>query len=159
MQQASRLATHAILSQICYFPCYSNLNLAFAMTQSSVRIDKWLWAARFYKTRSLAQQMVQGGKVRYNGQRCKPSRTVEIGAEIRLAQGHIEKTLIVQAISGVRRSAPEAQTLYQETVESEQKRLQQETQMKLAQLSRHAPEHKPDKKQRRTLLGLKSKQL
>lgn len=129
------------------------------MSETSVRLDKWLWAARFYKTRSLAQQMVQGGKVRYNGQRCKASRTVEVGAEIRLTQGHIEKTVTVQALSSVRRGAPEAQTLYQETSESEQKRLQQETQMKLARQSRHAPEHKPDKKQRRTLLDLKAKQL
>lgn len=129
------------------------------MAENSVRLDKWLWAARFYKTRSLAQQMVQGGKVRYNGQRCKPSRSVEVGAEIRLTQSHIEKSVIVVALSGTRRSAPEAQALYRETAESEQKRQQQATQMQLARMSRHAPDHKPDKKQRRTLLDLKSKQL
>ncbi len=129
------------------------------MSSPTIRLDKWLWAARFYKTRSLAQQMVQGGKVRYNGQRCKPSRTVEPGAEIRLLQGQVEKTVCVLTVTDVRRSAPEAQKLYQETQESEKKRLQQQEQLKLARQIRQAPEHKPDKKQRRTLLDLKAKQL
>lgn len=129
------------------------------MAHATIRLDKWLWAARFYKTRSLAQQMVQGGKVRYNNQRCKPSRSIEVGAYIQLSQNNIEKTVEVLALSDVRRSAPEAQTLYQETAESEQKRQQLQEQMKLARQTRHAPEHKPDKKQRRTLLQLKARQL
>ena len=56
--------------------------------EQKVRLDKWLWAARFYKTRALAREMVQGGKVHYNGQRCKPSKNVEVGALIKLAQGY-----------------------------------------------------------------------
>lgn len=64
-----------------------------------VRLDKWLWAARFYKTRSLARNMVEGGKVHYNGQRAKPSKSVEIGAQITLRQGHDEKTIIIEKIS------------------------------------------------------------
>ena len=131
----------------------------FMTKNSSIRLDKWLWAARFYKTRSLAQQMIQSGKVRMNGQRCKASRSVELGAQIRLMQGHIEKTILVLALSQSRQSAAQAQTLYQETPESELKREQQELQLKLARQSCHAPEHKPDKKQRRTLLSLKAKQI
>ena len=123
-----------------------------------VRLDKWLWAARFYKTRSLAQQMVNGGKVRYNGQRCKPSKLVEVGATIRLTQGHDEKTVTILAISDTRRNATEAQKLYQETAESELQRLKHQEQKKLAYETRMAPEHKPDKKQRRILLDLKSRQ-
>ncbi|MCM2680896.1 RNA-binding S4 domain-containing protein [Echinimonas agarilytica] len=130
------------------------------MTESSkVRLDKWLCAARFYKTRALARQMVEGGKVRYNDQRSKPSRSVDIGALIRITIGQIEKTVEVKGLSEVRRSAPEAQLLYQETPESEEKRARLKTQHQLAYQTRLAPEHKPDKKQRRTLLGLKAKQL
>lgn len=62
----------------------------------AVRLDKWLWAARFYKTRSIARNMVDGGKVHYNGQRSKPSKIVELGAEIRLRQGNEEKTVIIE---------------------------------------------------------------
>ncbi|HGF7235928.1 TPA: ribosome-associated heat shock protein Hsp15, partial [Vibrio cholerae] len=87
-----------------------------------VRLDKWLWAARFYKTRSLARNMVEGGKVHYNGQRAKPSKSVEIGAQITLRQGHDEKTVIIEKISDQRRGAPEAQQLYRETSESITKR-------------------------------------
>lgn len=87
-----------------------------------VRLDKWLWAARFYKTRSLARNMVEGGKVHYNGQRAKPSKSVEIGAQITLRQGHDEKTIIIEKISDQRRGAPEAQQLYRETAESITKR-------------------------------------
>ena len=78
-----------------------------------VRLDKWLWAARFYKTRAIAREMVQGGKVHYNGQRSKASKIVEIGAVIKLAQGVDEKTITVLNILEKRQSAPIAQTMYQ----------------------------------------------
>ena len=87
-----------------------------------VRLDKWLWAARFYKTRAIAREMVQGGKVHYNGQRSKASKIVEIGAVIKLAQGVDEKTITVLNILEKRQSAPIAQTLYQETDASIAKR-------------------------------------
>ncbi|MBW8191254.1 ribosome-associated heat shock protein Hsp15 [Neiella marina] len=125
---------------------------------SNIRLDKWLWAARFYKTRSIAQQMVQGGKVRYNGQRCKPSKTIEVGATVRISQGFVDQTVVIQELSGTRRSAPEAQRLYQETAESKQQREQLQQQRKLAFDSKTAPPTKPDKKQRRELLQLKSRQ-
>ena len=82
---------------------------------NEVRLDKWLWAARFYKTRSIAKAMIEGGKVHYNGQRAKVSKTVEVGAMIKLRQGNDEKEIEVIALSDQRRGAPEAQLLYQET--------------------------------------------
>ncbi len=69
---------------------------------ATVRLDKWLWAARFYKTRSIARNMVDGGKVHYNGQRSKPSKIVELGATIVLKQSHEEKTVIIEKVSDQR---------------------------------------------------------
>ncbi|MCG3758684.1 ribosome-associated heat shock protein Hsp15 [Vibrio cincinnatiensis] len=119
-----------------------------------IRLDKCLWAARFYKTRSVARNMVDGGKVHYNGQRSKPSKIVEIGATITLRQGNEEKTIIVEQLSEQRRGAPEAQTLYRETNESIAKR---ERQALVRKLNAHnpSPERRPDKKQRRDLLKFK----
>ena len=83
-----------------------------------VRIDKWLWAARFYKTRSLAKSAIEGGKVHIDGQKSKPSRTLEIGVMLTLRQGEDVKTIEVIALSEHRRGAPEAQLLYSETEQS-----------------------------------------
>jgi len=122
------------------------------------RLDKWLWAARFYKTRSIAQQMVSGGKVHYNGQRCKPSRKVELGATILLRQGFDEKEIQVIGLSEKRGNASLAAELYRETAASIEKRQQHQLQRKLAS-STVQSEGRPDKKQRRTLRELKDKQL
>jgi len=86
--------------------------------QEKVRIDKWLWAARFFKTRSLAKEAIDGGKVQYNQQRCKPGRAVELGVELMIRQGWVDKVVIVKAISGQRKNATLAQALYEETPES-----------------------------------------
>ncbi|QXO17534.1 MULTISPECIES: ribosome-associated heat shock protein Hsp15 [Vibrio] len=120
----------------------------------AVRLDKWLWAARFYKTRSVARNMVDGGKVHYNGQRTKPSKLVELGAIITLRQGNEEKTVVIERVSDQRRGAPEAQTLYSETTDSVEKR---EKQALARKLNAHnpAPDRRPDKKQRRDLLKFK----
>ncbi|XAW89442.1 ribosome-associated heat shock protein Hsp15 [Vibrio sp. CDRSL-10 TSBA] len=120
----------------------------------AVRLDKWLWAARFYKTRSVARNMVDGGKVHYNGQRTKPSKLVELGAIITLRQGNEEKTVVIERVSEQRRGAPEAQTLYSETADSVEKR---EKQALARKLNAHnpAPDRRPDKKQRRDLLKFK----
>lgn len=83
-----------------------------------LRLDKWLWAARFYKTRSLAKQAIEGGKVQCDGTRAKPSKEIEVGVEVRLRQGLDERTVVVSALSEQRRGAPEAQLLYTETAES-----------------------------------------
>lgn len=120
-----------------------------------VRLDKWLWAARFYRTRALAREMVEGGKVHYNGQRTKPGKIVEVGAEIRLRQGNDERTVIVLAINGQRRGAPEAQLMYRETEESLDKREKFAQARKLNALTMPHPDRRPDKKERRHLIRFK----
>lgn len=88
------------------------------------RLDKWLWAARFYKTRSLAAQAVSAGKVRLNAERTKPAKELKLGDELRLHIGQFEWIVLVRATSGQRRGAPEAQRLYEETPESKSRRMQ-----------------------------------
>lgn len=80
-----------------------------------LRIDKWLWAARFFKTRSLAKAAIEGGKIHCNGERCKCSRELEVGFELTLRLGLDERTVIVKALDDKRRGAPEAAHLYEET--------------------------------------------
>lgn len=120
-----------------------------------VRLDKWLWAARFYKTRSIAREMIEGGKVHYNGQRAKPSKLVEVGAMIVLRQGNEQKTIRVLAINDQRRTAREAEYLYQETPESIEKRENIAQARKLNALAMPHPDRRPDKKERRTLIKFK----
>ena len=127
-----------------------------ASEDTQVRLDKWLWAARFYKTRSIARNMVDGGKVHYNGQRSKPSKLVELGAEIRVRQGNEEKTIIVVKLSSARRGAPEAQTLYQETEDIIKQREEHTKLRKLNAFDNPSPEKRPDKKQRRDIIKFKS---
>ena len=123
--------------------------------EPEIRLDKWLWAARFYKTRAIAREMVDGGKVHYNGQRTKPSKLVEVGAEIRLRQGNDEKTVRIAALSIQRRGANEAQQLYTETAESITKRESVSQARKLNALTMPHPERRPDKKGRRDLIKFK----
>lgn len=118
----------------------------------AVRLDKWLWAARFYKTRSIAKEMIDGGKVHYNGQRTKPNKSVEIGAMIKLRQGNDEKEIKVTALSDQRRGAAEAQQLYIETEQSIQQREKNALARKTSPIF---SEHRPNKKERRELIKLK----
>lgn len=83
-----------------------------------IRIDKWLWAARFYKTRALAQTAIENGRVTIDGQRVKPARVVRIGDTIGLRAGDQDRSVLVRALSAVRGPAPVAQALYEETAES-----------------------------------------
>lgn len=122
----------------------------------SIRLDKWLWAARFYKTRAIARDMVQGGKVHYNGQRAKPSKVVELGAVLKLAQGVDEKTITVLKLFDKRKGAPIAQTMYQESDASIEQRAKNSIARKNNSFFAPHPERKPDKKQRRELLKMKS---
>ncbi|UGA54913.1 ribosome-associated heat shock protein Hsp15 [Vibrio sp. VB16] len=122
----------------------------------TVRLDKWLWAARFYKTRSIARNMIDGGKVHYNGQRSKPSKIIELGATITLRQRQEEKTVVIDKISEQRRGAPEAQLLYTETPESISKREENAQKRKLNTLFSPSPERRPDKKQRRDIIKFKN---
>lgn len=116
-----------------------------------VRLDKWLWAARFYKTRSLAKEAVEGGKVHYNNQRCKPGRLVEPGATLTLRLGYMEKVVVVDGVSDRRRGAPEAQTLYHETEDSIKKREDLAWQRKTMQAAQLPPARRPSKKDRRDI--------
>jgi ribosome-associated heat shock protein Hsp15 len=84
----------------------------------ALRLDKWLWAARFYKTRSLAADEIDKGRIAVNGQAAKPSRTLRAGDRVELRQGPVRRTVIVRALSAVRGPAPVAQALYEETPES-----------------------------------------
>lgn len=125
------------------------------MEEKDVRLDKWLWAARFYKTRSLAKAMIEGGKVHYNGQRAKVSKIVEVGAILKLRQGNEEKEVEILALSDQRRGAPEAQLLYRETDQSVKKRQEMAWARKNNALSMPHPERRPNKKERRDLLKFK----
>ncbi|WP_409308526.1 ribosome-associated heat shock protein Hsp15 [Pectobacterium sp. B1J-3] len=124
-------------------------------SDDAVRLDKWLWAARFYKTRAIAREMIDGGKVHYNGQRGKPSKLVELNAEIKLRQGNDERTVIVLALSGQRRTATDAQMLYQETDSSVEKREKLALARKMNALTMPHPDRRPDKKERRDLIKFK----
>ncbi|MCG3469320.1 ribosome-associated heat shock protein Hsp15 [Xenorhabdus bovienii] len=128
-------------------------------TDQTVRLDKWLWAARFYKTRSIAREMIDGGKVHYNGQRSKPSKLVELNAEIKLRQGNEEKIVTVLALNSHRRSATEAQQLYQETEKSIINREKTALARKMNVLTMPNPDRRPDKKERRTLIKFKNTKL
>ncbi|WP_101776371.1 ribosome-associated heat shock protein Hsp15 [Pasteurella oralis] len=123
--------------------------------QEDVRLDKWLWAARFYKTRTIAKEMIDGGKVHYNGQRTKPNKTVEIGGVIKLRQGNEEKEVEVVALSTQRRGALEAQLLYQETEKSIEQRAKMAIARKIHALTMPHPDRRPNKKERRDLLKFK----
>ncbi|MDG2958537.1 ribosome-associated heat shock protein Hsp15 [Exercitatus varius] len=118
-----------------------------------VRLDKWLWAARFYKTRTICKEMIDGGKVHYNGQRTKPNKAVEIGAKITLRQGNDEKEVEVTALSAQRRGAPEAQLLYRETEQSVEKREKMALARKMNAMPH--PDRRPNKKERRDLMRFK----
>ena len=121
---------------------------------SKVRLDKWLWAARFYKTRAIAKQAIEGGKVQCEGARSKPSKEIVVGTVISLRQGFDEKTVVVRALSEQRRSAPEAQALYEETAESMERRQKLADQRK-AQPSHWSSPTRPNKKQRRMIQRFK----
>lgn len=125
-----------------------------------MRIDKWLWAARFYRTRTLAKEAIESGRVHYAGSRVKTSKEIAVGDELNIRQGSAtamtEKTVIVEALSAQRGNATAAQVLYSETEESIERRAYYAEQRKLANLAR--PDNKPNKKQRRDLQRFKNQQ-
>ncbi|WP_434986304.1 RNA-binding S4 domain-containing protein [Pseudomonas protegens] len=118
--------------------------------EDKVRLDKWLWAARFYKTRALAKTAIESGKVHHRGERCKPGKEPRVGDEYQIRAGFDERTVVVQALSIVRRGAPEAQALYAETEASIAKREAAAAQRKAGVLG-VSTDGKPSKKQRRDL--------
>jgi ribosome-associated heat shock protein Hsp15 len=118
---------------------------------NKVRLDKWLWAARFFKTRSLASDAIQGGKVHVNGQRVKPSKEAHVGQTLSVRTGWTERTVIIQALSTRRGPATEAQKLYAETPDSIARREAEDAQRKVERAQSTAPTTKPNKKDRRLI--------
>ena len=120
-----------------------------------VRLDKWLWAARFFKTRSLAAEAIDGGKVQLNGTRVKRGKQVKEGDQIRIRRGAYEFSITVRRLSEHRRSAAEASTLYEESAESLAARQHLQEQHKLANVGFDPPKGRPTKRDRRKLDRLK----
>ena len=116
-----------------------------------LRLDKWLWAARFFKTRSLAKAAIEGGKVHLGGQRVKVSREIAPGDILQIRQGWDERVIEVLALSAQRRGASEAQQLYAETDASVAKREAESAARKAAGGMIDRPAHRPNKKQRRQI--------
>ena len=116
-----------------------------------MRLDKWLWAARFFKTRAMAKKAIEGGKVHCDGERVKVSKQIRVGMRLTLPQGWDSIEVEVMALSEQRRGAPEAQLLYQETPESREQREQGAEQRSLARQALQPPKHRPDKKDRRAI--------
>ncbi|TDV64519.1 RNA-binding S4 domain-containing protein [Pseudomonas sp. LP_7_YM] len=123
--------------------------------EDKVRLDKWLWAARFFKTRALAKAAIESGKVHCRGERCKPGKEPRVGDPLQIRAGFDERTVVVQALSIVRRGAPEAQLLYSETPQSLAKR-EQAAEMRKAGSLGVSTDGKPTKKQRRQLFQFHS---
>jgi len=115
------------------------------------RIDKWLWAARFFKTRTLAAQAVSGGKVQVNGSRVRASRLVQVGEILRIRRGVEEFTITVLALSSVRRPAVEARLLYEESEESVRLRQESARMRALLAAGQTMPAKRPDKRDRRKI--------
>ena len=124
----------------------------------NVRLDKWLWAARFFKTRQLAKKAIEGGKVHYNGTRAKTSKTVELGALVRVPQGWDLLEVEVVSLSDQRRGAPEARQLYRETAESVARREREAEARRLTNQAMQHPLKRPDKKQRREITRFQRRQ-
>lgn len=117
----------------------------------SMRLDKWLWAARFFKTRPLASAAVGGGKVRLNGQRCKPGRMIEIGNLLTIQKGNLIWEVAVRSLPKQRRPARETHLYYTETATSQARRQAQIAQMQAERANYTPSEHKPDKRNRRMI--------
>lgn len=117
-----------------------------------VRLDKWLWAARFYKTRSLAAEEISKGRIAVNGQPAKASRELKLQDRVELRQGHLTRSVVVKGLSAVRGPAPVAQALYEETPESLQARQQAAERRRLGAEPAQAIElGRPTKRDRRQL--------
>ena len=126
------------------------------MTDSpdSVRLDLWLWAARFFKTRALAKQAIETGKVDVDGQRAKPARAVRLGNALRIARAEEFFEVTVQGLSDTRGPAAVARTLYVESEASRQARETRLAELRAARAGYQAPEHKPDKRARKLIRAL-----
>lgn len=122
-----------------------------ADNDEKTRLDKWLWAARFFKTRALATEAVNGGKVHLSGQRVKPSRPVKLQDCYQIHRGNDRLEVVVIGLSSRRGSASIAQTLYEETETSRLQRQSESEKRKLAAMQRPVSDHRPNKKERRKI--------
>lgn len=122
---------------------------------NSIRIDKWLWAARFFKTRALAAEAVAGGKVKVNGERAKAAKSVRPGDELAVRIGPYEHVLRVKALSARRGPAKEAAALYEERAESRAAREEMTARLRAERSYLARPKGRPDKRARRDLMRLK----
>jgi len=122
-----------------------------------IRLDKWLWAARFYKTRTLAAEAIAGGKVQVNGDRAKRARPLQVGDEVRVRQGPYEHLIVVRALSDRRGPASEAATLYEETSASREAREKLALQLKSVHSAFVPDRGRPTKKDRREINRLKGR--
>jgi len=123
-----------------------------------IRIDKWLWAARFFKTRAFASKAVDGGKVHVNGQRVKSSRLIQIGDRLEITRGQIQSVVDITKLSDKRGPVKVSQNLYQETAGSIEQRELKSQQRKLLNASMPTSQGKPDKHQRRQIRKVIGKQ-
>jgi ribosome-associated heat shock protein Hsp15 len=120
-----------------------------------VRLDKWLWAARFFKTRGIARDAIDGGKIHIDGVKAKPSKVVTPGIEIEISRGQTDMVVIVRDVREDRRPASEAQLLYEETAESIQKRDRERDLNRFSRAGFQAADHRPNKRERRQMTKLK----
>lgn len=116
-----------------------------------IRVDKWLWAARFYKTRNLAKDAIDGGKIHCDGQRIKPSKEAVVGLTLTIRRDYDDITVVIKALSDQRRGAPEAVLLYEETAESKTLREARAVERKAGFAAFIASDHRPNKKERRQI--------
>ena len=122
------------------------------------RLDKWLWASRFYKTRALAAEAVSGGKVHLNGVRVKPSRVIKAGDQLRITKDQLEYSILVKALNARRRPAKEAVLLYEESAESIRSREQRISEIKILNAQMPFIDKRPSKKDRRQIVRFIRKQ-
>lgn len=116
-----------------------------------LRIDKWLWAARFYKTRGLAKRAIEAGHVECDGERIKPAKEISVGQQLAIRRGDVRMEVRVEGLSEQRRGATEAQQLYTETEESIARREQVAAERRLVRARREGPATRPTKRDRRAL--------
>lgn len=126
------------------------------MSSGEIRIDKWLWCSRFFKTRPLATEAVNGGKVHLNGHRVKAGRTVKAGDTLTIQKDSDLYEITIKAILKTRRPAKEARLTYEESEKSRIKREKELEMKKLASATRPVPQRKPDKRQREQLRNFKN---
>ena len=125
---------------------------------SNMRLDKWLWAARFFKTRALASEAVSGGKVHRNGQRVKPSQSIQLDDELEITKGAFRFSIVVKGLLKQRGPASLAQTLYEESAESANARRQLADQLRAQAAQNPTTPRRPDKRSRRRIIRFTRKQ-